>query len=677
MCDNKRDMGEHMKKISYLLIFPFLALSLSACDWGYHEEVEDLTSLGVIGTFPASNNWTTEVPLIKNAEDIWEVSIEADAGNVFKIQANGVDKYSWDFSSITSETEGILTNLDGNACAVADGTYTISIVAPEKLSLSSSTLTSFEVVFDDGTITYGTDYYNDYYDDINTWENSEDLKSKLYTILHTGYNAIPYASPTNWETNQFADQALDDFEKVDVVYDTTNQDKTDTYSSGNGWQREHAFAASLMTGKLTSEATGTLGRATDFHNLFASTSNGNGSRGNKNFGIANTESEFYGTGPATSDYTYDDKNFEPGDYDKGRLARAIFYMGVMYSVSENPAYQPLTIQEEYVSYVTNVAPYAIGNLSTLLSWNDFAVDRLEYQHNESVYSHIYSGAAKAQGNRNPFVDYPELVDYVFGDKKDESGSLTCLKPSYLDLEIDKGTEIANYALSNAKRNYAVGETFSKADYTLVEVTKDFTVRPNTSFTDNTTDYTFLATDIGTKAFDIITPKNAINLPIKVADPDPMHACNYNYPLTGKASGGDLSSFTRGGNANFGGTLWKIDWTNTEAVIGNKDSKIGVAFGTSTKSVNSLTIETTTSLNVNAFYAKIYCASGKTITYTMKIGDTTIASGTVTHPSGVDVPATVGARVETPLSGILMLTINGSGATNGAVYIHSLAYDLVQ
>ena len=65
MCDNKRDMGEHMKKILNLFIFPLLALSLSACDWGYHEEVEDLTSLGVIGTFPASNNWTTEVPLIK------------------------------------------------------------------------------------------------------------------------------------------------------------------------------------------------------------------------------------------------------------------------------------------------------------------------------------------------------------------------------------------------------------------------------------------------------------------------------------------------------------------------------------------------------------------------------------------------------------------------------------
>ena len=63
-----------MKKISYLLIFPFLALSLSACDWGYREEVENLTSLGVIGTFPASNNWTTEVPLIKTLKMLGSIN---------------------------------------------------------------------------------------------------------------------------------------------------------------------------------------------------------------------------------------------------------------------------------------------------------------------------------------------------------------------------------------------------------------------------------------------------------------------------------------------------------------------------------------------------------------------------------------------------------------------------
>ena len=62
---------------------------------------------------------------------------------------------------------------------------------------------------------------------------------------------------------------------------------------------------------------------------------------------------------------------------------------------------------------------------------------------------------------------------------------------------------------------------------------------------------------------------------------------------------------------------------------------------------------------------------------MKIGDTTIKTGSVTYVTGVDVPTIVGTRIETPIQGILSITIDGSGATNGAVYVHSLAYDIVQ
>ena len=44
------------------------------------------------------------------------------------------------------------------------------------------------------------------------------------------------------------------------------------------------------------------------------------------------------------DYSFDNKNFEPSNDDKGRLSRAIFYMGVMYYKSENSSYEPLTIE---------------------------------------------------------------------------------------------------------------------------------------------------------------------------------------------------------------------------------------------------------------------------------------------------------------------------------------------
>ena len=43
-----------------------------------------------------------------------------------------------------------------------------------------------------------------------------------------------------------------------------------------------------MTGSPTSEAIKYKGRATDFHNLFAAQSSTNGSRGNKNYGTADS-----------------------------------------------------------------------------------------------------------------------------------------------------------------------------------------------------------------------------------------------------------------------------------------------------------------------------------------------------------------------------------------------------
>ena len=47
----------------------------------------------------------------------------------------------------------------------------------------------------------------------------------------------------------------------------------------------------------------------------------------------------------------------------------------------------------------------------MLNWNakDPVSDK-ERNRNDSVY-------ASRQKNRNPFIDYPELVDYVYGDKQ--------------------------------------------------------------------------------------------------------------------------------------------------------------------------------------------------------------------------------------------------------------------
>ncbi len=329
-------------------------------------------------------------------------------------------------------------------------------------------------------------YYFNYYGDL-TWENGEDLKTKLHDIISHKNSLYYNGSKTNWDSNKAADEYIQDHDYVSAIY---SNDPILKSSTNTGWQREHCFAASLMTGITTGDAVKKLGRATDFHNLYAANKSGNTSRGNKNFGYANTESYRY-VDTADGAYTYDDKNFEPRDADKGKVARAIFYMGVMYNDKETFTdggisfdAQPLEIVEDYVSYTTysydkfidttssqcgrflnkykqivsdlnptvtdetelnklayqyyktTNSPCAIGNLSTLLMWNAFDVDEQEMQHNISVCTYDSPAGKGIQGNRNPFADYPELAEYIYGDLQDQPGSLKELDASIKHLNIE-------------------------------------------------------------------------------------------------------------------------------------------------------------------------------------------------------------------------------------------------
>lgn len=81
---------------------------------------------------------------------------------------------------------------------------------------------------------------------------------------------------------------------------------------------------------------------------------------------------------------------------RGDVARALFYMAVRYNalsvVNGNPA---------------NTTVGQIGDLALLLQWNQ-TDPRDDFEMNRN--NHIYTW----QVNRNPFIDYPLLANYVFG-----------------------------------------------------------------------------------------------------------------------------------------------------------------------------------------------------------------------------------------------------------------------
>ncbi len=127
---------------------------------------------------------------------------------------------------------------------------------------------------------------------------------------------------------------------------------------------------------------GATGKAkADLHHLYPVKSNLNSKRNNFPFcEVQESSWEDYGSyfGVSYSGTTC----FEPRDEHKGALARAMFYFSVRYS-------RPIDKEQE----------------TFFRKWNyENSVSEKEHYRNEGIF-HF-------QGNRNPFVQYPEFVDLI-------------------------------------------------------------------------------------------------------------------------------------------------------------------------------------------------------------------------------------------------------------------------
>lgn len=389
---------------------------------------------------------------------------------------------SIDTNVVLTSNNDVLTINGRSVTANKAGTSVLTIKTPNnKFSRMRVTVVNETANYEDA--------YKGYYGDLS-WTDGADLRNKLHDIISS--NFIPLKYTNNWESNINADYIPGNEEYVSVLY-RDNPILASNHGTNSGqWQREHCFAASLLTGIGTGPSTTKRGRGTDFHNLYAAFGQGNGSRNNKNFGYADVESLRYAVANNGGNYCADDTFFEPNDVDKGILARAVFYMATMYNTEEEFTTsegitfnaQPLqitddkkytsdyktlsyseftntdkpqlvTLEQNYENIVKELYPEvtdeteikkkaysyfmttsntsAIGNLNDLLMWNSYSVNEHEMQHNNSVYAQITPFGGGSQGNRNPYIDYPELVEYAFGSLQHESGSLSELRPSVLDL----------------------------------------------------------------------------------------------------------------------------------------------------------------------------------------------------------------------------------------------------
>ncbi len=190
------------------------------------------------------------------------------------------------------------------------------------------------------------------------------------------------------------DQNPENSNEVWLIYTEESRSKID-YQTGNSiigkWNREHIYCQSRGNyGDLYNTSSDGIGKyalsgpddigagLSDAHHIRAVDGQENTSRNNRNYGVDYN-------GPTSGTTTW-----------KGDVARALFYMAVRYNglnvINGDPS--DGTIGE-------------IGDLTTLLKWNlEDAADDFEMNRNNLIYNW--------QMNRNPFIDYPLLADYVFG-----------------------------------------------------------------------------------------------------------------------------------------------------------------------------------------------------------------------------------------------------------------------
>lgn len=212
----------------------------------------------------------------------------------------------------------------------------------------------------------GDGQYDSYYTStFNLYE--QELKDELKTVLAKGYKNLGYTGARDAMYG-----SIDNVNgKVECVY--TGRVATFNSRSGansNSFNCEHTWPQSLFNQNEPERA--------DIHHLFPTDVNANGKRSNYPFGAVSSASWTEGGSKLGGGV------FEPRDAQKGDCARAMLYFAIRY--------------QNYSSFLTKQE-------TVLRSWaKTYAPSQQSINRNNAIFNY--------QKNRNPFVDYPELLDRI-------------------------------------------------------------------------------------------------------------------------------------------------------------------------------------------------------------------------------------------------------------------------
>ena len=192
----------------------------------------------------------------------------------------------------------------------------------------------------------------------------------------------------------------DDGKVWDMYSCTTNYNFNDNggnyKNEGDIYNREHSFPKSWFNKKSP--------MVSDIVHVVPTDGKVNGMRGNNPFG--ETKGETYKSNKGFSKLGksttpgYTGTVFEPNDIYKGDFARIYLYMATCYESKISGWSSPMLAGNSYPAYKE-------WALNLLLKWAEQdPVSEKEINRNTAAYG--------VQKNRNPFVDYPGLEEYIWG-----------------------------------------------------------------------------------------------------------------------------------------------------------------------------------------------------------------------------------------------------------------------
>jgi len=240
-----------------------------------------------------------------------------------------------------------------------------------------------------------------------------------------GYNGLWTAYATT-DVYPGTNKIWDMYGECDFTYST---DKCGTYGGVcDCYNREHSIPQSWWGG-------GTSGIGCDIFHLVPTDGKINGVRSNDEFGIVNGGTDWRGNKSGTAGSWSTDRPtiasaagevingsgnvFEPKDEYKGDFARG--YMG--------------TIIKWQLANLTTGNNFFSGSYtpSGYFGFTKKAVVLMMKWHREDPVSQKEidrnNGIQKTQGNRNPFIDYPYLAEYIWGEHAGEAVDMDLLMPS--------------------------------------------------------------------------------------------------------------------------------------------------------------------------------------------------------------------------------------------------------